>query len=141
MQLTPKTTKQNLLYWAAAISFALLISFTTALVQELNVITIDDSIRWRVILLSVLEDILNMAPLVAAGLGLPRLGKEHIASKVSQLGTTEAEARLYEDYSHINLDELAKRILDENNRRQMYASSKQSITKSHEQDIKEISST
>lgn len=106
------------MYWLFAIIFSVILSFLTSLAAQLST---TESINWRTIILDVLNNILAMAPLVAAGLGLPRLGKEHIASMVSNLGADEAEYRLKISPSvsseQIDLDELAKRILEENERR------------------------
>jgi hypothetical protein len=49
---------------------------------------------WRAVVLDVIQTVLSTAPLLAAGLGLPRLGHEPVAALVSQVGTTQAQAAL-----------------------------------------------
>lgn len=89
--MTPQNKTQNLMLWAAALGVAILLSFLGALAQQLPG---DDPIRWRQVWLNVIQTILTTAPIVAAGFGLPRLGKEGVASLVSEVGTENAKAAL-----------------------------------------------
>ncbi len=89
--MTPQTTNQNLLVWAGALALAVLLSFLSGVATHWPE---DGGIDWRGVTLDVIQTILTTAPLVAAGLGLPRLGKEGIASLVSEVGAGQAKAVL-----------------------------------------------
>jgi hypothetical protein len=89
--MTPKTTTQNLLLWAAAFALAIVLSFLGALAEQLPG---DAPINWRIVLLNVVQTILSTAPIIAAGFGLPRLGKEPIAALVHEVGAGPAKSAL-----------------------------------------------
>lgn len=92
--MTPKTTSQNLLYWAGALAVAVLLSFLSGIATHWPE---SGSIDWRGVVLDVVQTLLTTVPLVAAGFGLPRLGKEEVASLTSQVGTANATAALQDE--------------------------------------------
>lgn len=89
--MTPATTTQNLLLWGAALGLAVLLSFLSGVATHWPE---GGAIDWRGVALDVIQTILTTAPLVAAGFGLPRIGKEPIAALVSQVGPGPAQAAL-----------------------------------------------
>lgn len=89
--MTPRTTAQNLLLWGAALAVSVLLSFLSGLATHWPESGIID---WRGVWLDVIQTVLTTAPIVAAGLGLPRLGKEQVATLVSQVGAGPAKAAL-----------------------------------------------
>lgn len=89
--MTPKTTRQNLLYWAGALGVAVLLSFLGGLAQHWPE---GGDVDWRGVVLDVAATLAATVPLVAAGLGLPRLGKEGLAGLVSEVGVGQAKAVL-----------------------------------------------
>jgi hypothetical protein len=88
---TPSTTAQNLVLWGAAFMGAVILSALSAIATHWPA---GGPIDWRAVVLDVIQTILSTAPLLAAGLGLPRLGHEPVAALVSQVGTTQAQAAL-----------------------------------------------
>lgn len=130
--MTPKTKIENLLIWVAAVFLALLLSFLGSWVEQASSIPPEQSINWRSIWIDVVQSLLYLAPIVGAGLGLPRLGKEQIASMVSDLGKEEAVARLETPVltpeevrntivggTNIDLNALAVEILLENRKQEI----------------------
>lgn len=127
--MTPKNKTENLLLWGAALGLAVVLSFLSALAQQLPG---EAPINWRVIWLAVISTILTTAPLVAAGFGLPRIGKEEVAGLVSAVGTENAKAALADEadrqagvtppaLTDTDIGRLAERVLAENEARQMAA--------------------
>ena len=92
--MTPKTTTQNLMLWGAAFLLAVLLSLLSGIATHWPA---GGSIDWRGVALDVIQTILTTAPLVAAGLGLPRLGKEGVAALSSRVGTPAAIAALADE--------------------------------------------
>lgn len=92
--MTPTTTTQNLLYWAAALGVAVLLSFLSGVATHWPE---GGPIDWRGVVLDVVQTLLTTVPLVAAGFGLPRLGKESIAGLVSTVGPGPAKAALEDE--------------------------------------------
>jgi hypothetical protein len=88
---TPSTTTTNLLLWAGAMAGAIILSALSAIATHWPS---GGAIDWRSVTLDVIQTILSTAPLLAAGLGLPRLGHEPVAALVSQVGTAQAQAAL-----------------------------------------------
>jgi hypothetical protein len=88
---TPATTTQNLLLWGIALALAILLSFLSGVATHWPE---NGPIDMRGVLLDVIQTILTTVPLVAAGLGLPRLGREDISSLVSDVGKGQAKAVL-----------------------------------------------
>jgi hypothetical protein len=89
--MTPQTLTQNLLYWAAALGVAVLLSFLSGLATHWPAA---GPIDWRGVWLDVIQTLLTTVPIVAAGFGLPRLGKEGIASLVSEVSSGQAKTAL-----------------------------------------------
>lgn len=89
--MTPKTTTQNLMLWGAAFGLAVLLSALSGIATHWPE---GGSVDWRGVTLDVIQTILTTAPLVAAGFGLPRLGKESIAALVSDIGKDRAQDAL-----------------------------------------------
>lgn len=97
--LTPKTKKQSIWIWVCAVVLALLLSFCSALAQELSG---TDPINWRMIFLAVVNTIVALVPVVSTGLGLPQFGKEKYIS-------INPEALL--DDGYLDYDKLAGLII------------------------------
>lgn len=89
--MTPATTRQNLLLWAGALAVSVLLAFLTGIATHWPE---GGTIDWRGVCLDVIQVLLSVIPIVAAGLGLPRIGKEPIAALVSEVGTNQAKAAL-----------------------------------------------
>lgn len=89
--MTPKTTQANLAYWAAALAGAVLLAFLTSITVNWPE---DGSVDWRSVTLDVVQTLVTILPVVLAGLGLPRLGKEGVAALVNEVGTEQAKAAL-----------------------------------------------
>lgn len=81
--MTPKTLNQNLLLWAAAFALAVLLSFLSGIATHWPK---GEGIDWQGVWLDVIQTILTTAPIIAAGWGLPRLGKEEVAVLSSAVG-------------------------------------------------------
>jgi hypothetical protein len=120
--MTPSTTMQNLVLWGAAFMGAVILSALSAVATHWPV---NGSIDWRGVTLDVIQTILSTAPLVVAGLGLPRLGHEPVAALVSQVGTANAQAALEteavkqavggasdEPFTPEQVDQIAGRLLE-----------------------------
>lgn len=127
--MTPNTKTKNLLIWGAALLLALFLAFVGSWVEQASTIPEDQAINWRRVWIDVAKSLLTLAPVVAAGLNLPRLGKEQVATMVNELGKDEALHRLETPVTdekiakillpHIDITLLARRILDENRSRQL----------------------
>lgn len=89
--MTPKTINQNLLLWSAALGVSVVLAFLTGVATHWPE---GGSIDWRGVTLDVVQVLLSVIPVVAAGIGLPRLGKEGIASLVNEVGAPQAKAAL-----------------------------------------------
>lgn len=92
--MTPKTLTQNLLLWGAALALAVLLSFLSGIAAHWPE---GGSVDWRNVLLGVIQTILTTAPIVAAGFGLPRLGRESLSALVSEVGPSVAKATLEDE--------------------------------------------
>jgi hypothetical protein len=91
MSVNPETKTQNLLLWGAALGIALLLSFVSGVMTHWPEA---GGIDWRGVWLDVGQTVVTVVPIVAAGLGLPRLGREDISALVSQVGRGTAKAAL-----------------------------------------------
>lgn len=92
--MTPRTTGQNIVLWIGA----LLITTFLALLSGIATHWPEGGlIDWRGVWLDVIQVLLSAVPLVAAGLGLPRLGREGVASLVSEVGPRRAQAILQDN--------------------------------------------
>lgn len=119
----PKTKTQNLLLWLAAFLLAVLLSFLAALASQLPG---DTPINWREVALDVINTIVSIAPVVAAGLGLPRLGGEIRANLVDEIGKEKATIVLEQmaetgrapniDYGMLADEILKRRYVQQQNR-------------------------
>jgi hypothetical protein len=81
--MTPETRTQNLILWGIALAVAVLLSFLSGIATHWPR---SGEIDWQGVVLDVIQTVLTTVPLVAAGLGLPRLGKEDIAVLGSAVG-------------------------------------------------------
>jgi hypothetical protein len=86
--LAPKTLNQNILLWVGAFLTALLLAFINSLIKQLPG---DLPINWRTIAFDVLTTVSTTVPIIAAGLGLPALGKELETRLISKVGTDTAK--------------------------------------------------
>ena len=86
--LIPTNKYQTLLLWVAAFIVAIMLSFLTALSKQLSG---TDPINWRPVFLDVIDTVITVIPIIAAGLGLPRLGKETLNNLVTQVGDKKAK--------------------------------------------------
>lgn len=89
--MTPSTKTQNLALWGAALGVSVLLAFLSGIATHWPE---QGSIDWRGVVLDVIQVLLSVIPVAAAGLGLPRLGKEGVASLVSEVGKEQAIAAL-----------------------------------------------
>lgn len=89
--MTPKTTAQNIAYWIGALALTTVLALLTGIATHWPE---GGSIDWRGVWLDVIQVLLSTLPVVAAGLGLPRLGREQIARTVSDIGPKRAQAVL-----------------------------------------------
>ncbi len=89
--MTPKTTAQNLLLWGAALGVSLILSLLYGIALHWPE---GGTVDWRSVWMGVIQTALTEIPIVAAGLGLPRLGKEPIAALSSEVGYTTAKDAL-----------------------------------------------
>lgn len=89
--MTPSTLTANLSLWAAAFAGAIALSALASVARHWPE---GAGVDWRAVTLDVIATILTTAPLVAAGLGLPRLGHEPVAALVSHIGKANAQAAL-----------------------------------------------
>jgi hypothetical protein len=87
----PKTLSQNLLLWCAAFALAVLLSLLSGIATHWPE---GGMIDWRGVWLDVIQTIVTALPIVAAGLGLPALGKEAPAYLAHQVGQPTAVAAL-----------------------------------------------
>jgi hypothetical protein len=108
--LSPKNKTQNLLLWLGAVTVAVLLSFLSALVTQLPG---QAPINWREIVLAVCNTLISIIPVVAAGLGLPKLGSEQPQTRVVLKPT----------YKGVDYNKLADAIL----KRKRLEDAKQSI--------------
>lgn len=92
--MTPKSTTENLLYWAAALAVAVLLSALSGIATHWPE---GGSIDLRAVTLDVIQTLLAAVPIVAAGFGLPRLGKEQAAALISKVGTQNAVDALHDE--------------------------------------------
>lgn len=126
--MTPKNKTENLLIWGAALGVAVLLSFLSGIATHWP----DTGIDWRGVFLDVIQTILTTAPIVAAGLGLPRIGKEGVASLVSEVGTEKAKDVLAIEaikqdtgvtttMTDRDIERITDRLLAENETRRMVA--------------------
>jgi thiamine transporter ThiT len=117
---TPKTTQQNLLYWAGALALAVVLSFLSAIAINWPA---GGSVDWRAVALAVIATVVSLSPIVAAGLGLPMLGKEQQAYLSHQVGQTAATAALEQaavgqvTTAAVTPDQVAVLVADELERR------------------------
>lgn len=137
--MTPSTTQQNLALWGGALAVSLVLAFLSGVATHWPEA---GPIDWRGVALDCIQVLLSELPIVAAGLGLPRLGKETVAALTSKVGTSNAVAVLSEerdrqagipvpspltdaDLHHIaqsiDIGALADRVLAENESRQTVA--------------------
>ncbi len=89
--MTPATRTQNLLLWGGALAVSVVVAFLSGVATHWPE---GGPIDWRGVALDVIQVALSVIPIVAAGLGLPRLGKEGVATLVSEVGTRQATAVL-----------------------------------------------
>lgn len=89
--MTPDTTTKNLALWGAALAVSVLLAFLSGVATHWPE---NGPIDWRGVMLDVIQVIVSTLPIVAAGLGLPRLGKEAVASLTSKVGKDNAVAVL-----------------------------------------------
>lgn len=87
----PKTITQNLLLWGAAFAIAVLLSALASIAENWPA---GAGIDWRAVCLDVIKTILTTVPIIAAGFGLPRLGREPISALVNEVGAPQAKAAL-----------------------------------------------
>ena len=120
----PRTTAQNLVLWGVAFAVAVLLSFLSGLATHWPE---SGDIEWRGVWLDVIQTILTTVPIIAAGLGLPTLGKEAVTHLASQVGTGQATAALEVEavkqatglpptvpatFSTDQVDQISRRILE-----------------------------
>lgn len=101
LNLMPKSPSQNLITWFAVLLIYLTLSFLSTVSIQLSNTPDNEPLNWRPIIINIANDLVTIIPVVAAGLGLPALGKEQV--KFPTAG--------------VDLDDLARRILDEKERR------------------------
>lgn len=85
--MTPTSTRQSLLIWSGALALSVLLSFLSGIATHWPE---GGPIDWRGVMLDVIQTVLSVAPVVAAGIGLPQFGKEAVTSLVKQIGTDKA---------------------------------------------------
>lgn len=90
----PKTTAQNIVYWVGALALTVVLALLTGIATHWPE---GGPIDWRGVWLDVIQVLLSTLPVVAAGLGLPRLGRERVARAVSEVGPQRAQAVLQEE--------------------------------------------
>jgi hypothetical protein len=87
----PKTTTQNILLWLGALTLAVALALISSVADHWPE---GGAIDWRLVYQDVSRTIVSLSPIVAAGLGLPALGKEAQAFLAHQVGQPTATAAL-----------------------------------------------
>lgn len=118
---TPKNKTQNASLWIGALLLSLVVAAVASIMKQ----PMSSDINWRIVFNDIGTVFISLSPVLAAGLGLPRLGGEERAALANELGHKKAEEVL-KDAVHsdgqpkpdVDLDKLAKKILDLNKKEQ-----------------------
>lgn len=118
---TPKTKTQNASLWVGALLLSLVVAAVASIMKQ----PMTEDINWRIVFNDIGTVFISLSPVLAAGLNLPRLGGEERAALANELGHKKAEKVLKDAVQsngqarpQVDLDELAKKIIEQNKREQ-----------------------